>query len=152
MATLHTQLREELKADLKARDTVHLSVVRGLLTAFTNELVSSGNKPNGEISDTDALNIITRAAKQRKDSIKQFGAGGREDLVKKEEEELIMLEKYLPTMMGKGEIKKIALAIKEKLSITERTKMGILMGAVMKDLKGKADGSDVKEVVDSLFV
>ena len=151
MTTLHTQLREELKVSLKAKDAIRLLVVRGLLTAFTNELVSSGNKPDGELSDVDALNVITRAAKQRKDSIEQFRAGGREDLVKKEEAELVILEKYLPTMMGKDEIKKIALAKKEEFSITERTKIGILMGAVMKDLRGKADGADVKEVIDSLF-
>lgn len=152
MATLHTQLREELKVALKAKDTVRLSVVRGLLTAFTNELVSSGNKPDGDLSDIAVLKVITRASKQRKDSIEQFRAGDREDLAKKEEVELVLLEKYLPTMMKKDEIKKIAYAKKEELSITDKSKMGILMGAVMKDLQGKADGSDVKEVVDSLFI
>ena len=72
-------------------------------------------------------------------------------MAKKEEEELVILDKYLPEMMGKDEILKIVEIKKRELGIDDKAKIGILLGAVMKDLKGKADGSDVKEAAESLF-
>ena len=101
--------------------------------------------------DADALAVIAKLAKQRKDSIDQFKKGGREDLVKEEEDELKILEVYLPKLMEKSEVETIAKAKKEELGITDATKKGMLMSALMKDLKGKADGMVVKEVVDALF-
>ena len=80
-----------------------------------------------------------------------FQKGNREDLVKEEQAQLAILETYLPKMMEKEEVKKIAEKKKEELSITDPTKKGMLMSALMKDLKGKADGMTVKEAVDSLF-
>jgi len=103
------------------------------------------------LTDEEALVVITKLAKQRRDSIDQFKKGGREDLVKEEEDELNVFETYLPKMMDKAEVEKIAQKKKEELGITDATKKGMLMSALMKDLKGKADGVTVKEVVDSLF-
>ena len=103
------------------------------------------------MSDEEAIAVITKLSKQRKDSIEQFKKGGREDLVKEEEAELAILETYLPKMMEKDEVEKIARLKKEELSITDAGKKGMLMSALMKDLKGKADGMLVKEVVDLLF-
>ena len=121
------------------------------VAAFTNELVAKNRKPQEILSDEEALAVITRMAKQRKDSIEQFRKGDREDLVKEEQDELQILETYLPKMMEKDEVEKIARAKKDELSITDPTKKGMLMSALMKELKGKADGMTVKEVVDSLF-
>ena len=90
--------------------------------------------------------------KQRKDSIEQFKKGGREDLVREEEAQLKILETYLPEMMSREEIEKITKAKKEELGIVDKSKQGQLMSALMKELKGKADGIIVKEVVDSLFI
>ncbi len=73
---IHQQLKEDLKTALKAKETVRLSVIRGLLSAFTNEAVSQGQKPDELLSDNQALAVIKRAAKQRQDSIQQFTAGG----------------------------------------------------------------------------
>ncbi len=136
---------------MMAKDTLKLETYRGMLSAFTNELVAKNRKPNEMLSDDDAIAVITRLSKQRKDSIEQFKKGNREDLVKKEQAELAILETYLPKLMDKGEVEKIARAKKEELGITDATKKGMLMSALMKDLKGKADGMVVKEVVDSLF-
>ncbi len=91
----------------------------------------------------EAIAVITRLSKQRKDSIEQFKKGGREDLVAKEQAELSILETYLPKLMDAGEVKKIAEAKKTELGITDPAKKGMLMSALMKDLKGKADGSVV---------
>lgn len=134
-----------------AKDAVKLKTFRGMSAAFTNELVAKNKKPQDMLTDEEALAVISRLAKQRKDSIEQFKKGGREDLVKDEQAELSILETFLPKMMDKSEVEKIAKAKKSELGITDGTKKGMLMSALMKDLKGKADGSVVKEVVESLF-
>lgn len=148
---LHEQIKNKIKEAMMAKDAVLLKALRNMVAAFTNELVTKNRKPNEFLSDEEVLAVIVRLAKQRKDSITQFKQGGREDLVKEEEAELAILEVYLPKMMDKGEVEKIAQAKKEELGITDATKKGMLMSALMKDLKGKADGTVVKEAVDSLF-
>jgi uncharacterized protein YqeY len=149
--SLHEQIKNGIKEAMKAGDKVRLEVMRGLVTAFTNELVANKRTPQDMLSDEEAIAVITRSAKQRKDSIEQFGKGGRQDLVEAETAQLKILEEYLPKLMEKGEIEKVAKSKKEELGITDATKKGMLMSALMKDLKGQADGSMVKEVVDSLF-
>lgn len=148
---IYKQIREELKEAMLAKDTLKTSVLRGLLAAFVNELVAQKRKPQEELSNDEVLMVIKKAVKQRKDSIEQFEKGGRNDLAEKEKAELIILEKYLPKMMSKEEIKKVAIAKKEALGVTDKNKTGVLMGSLMKDLQGKADGADVKEVVEGLF-
>lgn len=144
-------MRDGIKAAMIAKDSVKLTVLRGLVSAFTNESVAKGKTPQDELSDEDATAVIKRAVKQRKDSIDQFTKGGRLDLVATEEAELKILEAFLPQTMSKEDIKKIAEAKKAELGVTDKAGMGKFMGALMKDLKGQADGNDVKEVVESLF-
>ena len=134
-----------------AKDTVRLEVLRGMTAAFINELVAKGRKPQEMLSDEEVMAVITRMSKQRKDSIEQFTKGGREDLVAEEQAQLAIIETFLPELMGKDEIEKVARAKQAELGITDAAKKGMLMSAVMKDLKGKADGMDVKQVVDALF-
>lgn len=148
---LQQQIKEEIKQAMLAKDELRLSVVRGISAALTNEAVAKGGKPTDELSDEDVLTVIRRLAKQRKDSIEQFRAGGREDLADKEEAELKTLESYLPQMMAYDDIKKVALAKKEEHGIVDRTKAGQLMSILMKELKGQADGTDVKKVVDEIL-
>lgn len=148
---LSTKIREELTVAMKARDTVKMNTLRGLLAGFTNELVAKGIKPQEEISDEDALAVIKRGVKQRKDSIEQFRKGGREDLALKEEAELKILEAYMPAQMSREQIAEVATRLKEKLGVTDKSKIGMFVGAVMKELKGQADGAEVKAVIDSLL-
>ena len=148
---LHEQIKNNIKEAMMAKDSVRLETYRNMLSSFTNELVSKGKKPNEVLTDEEAVAVITRLSKQRKDSIEQFKKGGREDLVAKEQAELSILETYLPKLMDADEVKKIAEAKKAELGITDPAKKGMLMSALMKDLKGKADGGVVKEAVDSLF-
>jgi uncharacterized protein YqeY len=148
---LHEQIKNGIKDAMMAKDAVRLETLRAMVSAFMNDLVAKGRKPNEMLEDADALAVITRLAKQRKDSIEQFKKGNREDLVAVEEAQLAILETYLPKLMDKNEVEKIAKAKKEELGITDATKKGMLMSALMKDLKGKADGMVVKEVVDGLF-
>lgn len=149
--SLQTDIKSEIKEAMLAKDSTRMLVVRGLVAAFTNELVAKGKKPTEELSDEDVLNVIRRSVKQRKDSIEQFTAGGRADLAESEKAELAILEKYLPKMMSKEDIKKIAEAKQKELGITDKSKIGQFVGMLMKELKGKADGADVKEVAESLF-
>lgn len=150
---------------MKARDTLRLNVIRGLLASFTNELKSK-KKPDeparttdavqsgGELSDEEALSVIGRAVKQRKDSIEQFEKGGRADLANAEKSELVILEAYLPQQMSKDEIEvyvKLKLADPTTPEATRGNK-NQFVGFVMKELKGKADGTLVKDVIDSIIV
>ncbi|MFZ3011836.1 MAG: GatB/YqeY domain-containing protein [Minisyncoccia bacterium] len=148
---IHEQIKDKIKEAMMAKDNVRLLTYRNMLSSFTNELVSKGKKPNEMLTDEEAVAVISRLSKQRKDSIEQFKKGNREDLAIKEQEELSILETYLPKMMDRDEVEKIAKIKKEELGITDATKKGMLMSALMKDLKGKADGSIVKEVVDLMF-
>ncbi len=148
---LHEQIKNKIKEAMMAKDAVLLKTLRGMVAAFMNEVMAKGKKPNEMLTDEEVIVVITRLAKQRKDSIEQFKKGNREDLVKEEEAELAILETYLPKLMDKAEVEKLAIIKKEELGITDPTKKGMLMSALMKDLKGKADGSVVKEVVDALF-
>lgn len=149
--SLHTDIRGAIKDALKAKEEVRLRVLRSLSTAFTNELVAAKRKPDEELEDDAVLAVITREAKKRKDSIEQFTKGDRKDLADIEAEELVVIEEFLPEMMSEEEIRKIAEAKKEELGVTDKSGMGQLMGAIMKETKGKADGADVKKVVDSLL-
>ncbi len=148
---LHEQIKNNIKEAMLAKDTVRLEVMRGLVTAFTNELVATGKTPQDLLTDEQVLVVITRLAKQRKDSIEQFKKGNRDDLVKEESAQLAILETYLPKLMDKSEVEKIVKMKKEEMGIIDPKEKGKLMSVIMKDLKGKADGSVVKEVVDALF-
>lgn len=149
--SLHENFKATLKEALKAKDATKLRTVRSLLTAFTNELVATNRTPQAELSDEEVLAVIKRAAKQRKESITQFEAAGRTDLSEPEKEELAILESYLPTLMSPEQIKPIVEAKMTELGITDKSKMGMLVGAVMKELAGQADGAEVKAVVEGMF-
>lgn len=149
--TLQETIKASLKEAMMAKDTVKMTVIRGLMSAFTNELVAIGRTPQDTLSDEEVLTVIRRGVKQRKDAIEQFIAGGRTDLADAEKAELALLEAYLPAMMPREEIQKIAEAKKAELGITDKSKVGILMSTLMKELKGKADGADVKAVAEALF-
>jgi uncharacterized protein YqeY len=146
--TISEKIKEDMKVAMKAKEETRLSVLRGLISAFTNESITLGNKPNDPLSDEDALKVINRAAKQRKDSIEQFEKGGRPELAESEKAELEIIEEYLPEMMSEEDVKKVVEAKKEELGINSQEQFGQLIGAVMGELKGKADGGVVKKIIE----
>ena len=150
--SLHEQIKDNIKESMKSGDKVRLEVMRGLVTAFTNELVATGKTPQDILTDEDAIKVITRLAKQRKDSIEQFTKGGRIDLVEEESKQLTILSGYLPKLMEKSEVGEFVKGKIAEQGVIDPTKKGMFMASLMKDLKGKADGAIVKEVVDTLFV
>ncbi len=148
--SLHQDLKTQMVEAMKAKEALRLSVIRSLLTAFTNELVAKKRLPSEELSDEDVLSVISKAAKQRKDSIEQFEKGGRADLAESEKAELAILQAYLPTQMSREEVYQYVQNKVNEQPI-EKEKGNQFMGMVMKELKGKADGTVVKSVIDEFL-
>lgn len=147
----HQELKEAIKTAMKARDAVRLSVLRGISAAATNEAVAKGKGPDALLTDEELMTVIIRASKQRKDSIEQFEKGGRPELADAEKAELAIITEYLPQQMSREEVEAAVKAKAAEMGVADKTGANKLMGALMKDLKGKADGNVVKEVVGSLF-
>ncbi|MCR4279624.1 MAG: GatB/YqeY domain-containing protein [Candidatus Zambryskibacteria bacterium] len=164
--SLHQDIKSQMVEAMKAKEALRLSVIRGLLSSFTNEAVAKGKKPDEELSDEDVLGVISKAVKQRKDSIEQFEKGGRADLAESEKEELVILQAYLPSQMSEEEVEAFVKAKIESENPDKdpstpfdntqgkplgASKKGQFMGSIMKELKGKADGSHVKAAVDKFI-
>jgi uncharacterized protein YqeY len=158
--TIHETLKQSIPDALRAHDEVKLRTLRSLVTAMTNEVVAKKGKPFEFLVDDDSIAVLKRAANQRKDSIEQFEKASRNDLAEPEKLELAIVESYLPTMMSREEILVIAQTKMAELAKTAEggspgasleALRGKFTGALMKDLKGKADGGDVKAVVDNLL-
>ncbi|MBI3573751.1 GatB/YqeY domain-containing protein, partial [Candidatus Kaiserbacteria bacterium] len=149
---LQQTIKTDMVAAMKAKEALKVETLRGLMAAFTNELVSAKKKPDEPVTDDMAVAVIRREVKKRKEATEAFKGGNRPELAKKEEDERVILEAYLPATMSRGDIKKVAEAKKVELGVTDKKEAGKLMGMGMKELAGRADGGDVKVVVDSLFV
>jgi uncharacterized protein YqeY len=149
--TTQANVKEEIKNAMRAKDQQRLLVLRGMSTAFTNELVSQRKTPQDELDDASALNVIKRLARQRKDSIEQFTRGGRTDLAMTEQAELIILETFLPKMLTREDIRPVAVAKIAELGVVDKSGIGKLTGAVMKALGANVDGADVKAVLEELL-
>lgn len=161
---LKQKLQEELKQAMLARDTITTSVLRMLLSALNyyeiqkgTELWQRASSPASEAdrrgragyeaTDEDVLSVIQKEAKQHKDSIEQFTKANRTDLVDKENKELVLLQKYLPSQINEEEVRKL---VKDAINQTQATSakdMGKVMGTLMPQIKGKADGSMVSKIV-----
>lgn len=149
--TLHETLKKSIPDAMRAKDEVRLRTLRSLTSAMTNEVVAKKRKPDEFLTDDEAIAVLKRAANQRKDSIEQFTNGGRPELAEPEKEELSVIESFLPEQMSREEIAVIAKAKMAELGISEKKDAGRFMGSLMQELKGRADGGDVKAVVDELL-
>lgn len=149
---IHEDIKKGIKDAMLAKDAVRLEVLRGLSSAFTNELVAKGRTPQEMLTDDEALAVITRTAKQRKDAISQFEAAGRNDLADEDKAQLAVLETYLPAQMSEDDVRASVSKIKSDKGISDPSQKGMLMKEAMAELKGKADGMLVKKIVDELFV
>lgn len=148
---IHETLKKSIPDAMRAKDAIKLQTLRSLVTAMTNEVVAKKRKPDEFLTDEEAATVLKRAANQRKDSIEQFTKGGRPELAEPEKAELAIIESYLPSMMSGEDITAIAKAKMAELNVSSKADAGKFTGALMKELKGKADGGDVKAVVDSLL-
>ena len=141
--SLKERITEDMKAAMRAKEAARLLTIRGLLAAMKQKEVDE----RIELDDAAVIGIIDKLIKQRKDSISQFGAAGRTDLVDKETAELQVLEAYLPQRLSADEITAAVAAIVAELGAAGPGDMGKVMGAVKAKLAGKADMAQVSAAV-----
>lgn len=145
-----TRIKDDLINALKQKDKVKVSTLRLLIGAIQNFAIE---KENTEYRPTkeEIIEIVRKESKKRKESIEQFKAGGRNELVEKETKEQKILEEYLPAQMAEDEIEKIVEKKIHELGVSGNTETGNVMGALSGELKGKADmGLVAKKVREKL--
>ena len=144
--SLITQISDELKAAMKAGEAVKRDTLRFLQSAMKNAAIEA-RKPVTEFTDAEVQEVVKRLVKQRKDSIAQYQAAGRADLVEKEAAELALIEVYLPAQLSREAVAEIVDRVLATMPGVTAKDMGRVMGAVMKETAGQADGNLVKELV-----
>jgi uncharacterized protein len=146
---LETMIMAELKEAMKSKNEPAL---RGL-RAIKAEIIKAKTEPgaNGQISAEAELKMLQKMAKQRKDSLEIFNKQGRADLAQKEEEELLLIEKFLPAQLSVETLKKIIQEIIQEVGASSPADMGKVMGAANKKLAGQADGKSISAVVKELL-
>ena len=148
---LHETLRKDMQSAMKAKDTMRLETLRMALSACTNELVEQGKKPDEKLEDDAVVQVLKRLVKQRKEAAEQYRNAEQEERAQAEEAEEAVLKEYLPPEMSEEEIKTIVAKKQQELGVSEKKDIGTLMQAVMKEVKGKADGSTVAKIVGEIL-
>ena len=137
------KIEADMKESLKSGDKVR----SGTLKMLKSDMMYEKAKTGQDITDEQALEVITRAAKRRKESIREFGAAGRKDLVDVESGELKIIEEYLPEQLGAEDIEKVVDRILAGAGEVSQKDFGRIMGIAAKELKGKADGAVIREIL-----
>ena len=145
---LKEQLQQDLITAMKAKDEVTVRTLRMVKTAIMKHETSGEGV---EADDVKIIGIIKKELKQRKESISQFEAGGRDDLAASEKEEVQVLERYLPEEMPREQVVEVMKEIIGSVGATSKADFGKVMGAAMGILNGQVDGSVVKEVAEELL-
>jgi len=140
-------LRDKIKNDLKDAMKSGDNVTRDVLRMLNSDIKNVEIDLKKELADDDVVKIIKRNIKSRRDSIEQYKKGNREDLAVQEEKELKILEKYMPEQMNEEEIRKIVIDIIKKSEALGASDFGKVMGVVMRETKGIADGNVVSRIV-----
>jgi hypothetical protein len=145
--TLQEKLMEDLKAAMRAGDELRKSTLRMLRSA-----VGYREKDvQHSLSDEEVLDVIAKQVKQRQDSIAEYTKGRRQDLVDQERAEMEILMAYLPRQLTREEIEELARAAIQKLEVTDLKQQGLVMKELLPQVKGRADGKTVNEVVRRLL-
>lgn len=146
--TIKEQLMEDFKASMKAHDDVKKSTI-SLARAAIKQVEVDTRK---DLEDQEIIGILSKQVKMRKDALKDFEAGGRQDLVEAYKAEIAVLEKYLPEQLSAEKLKEIITATAAELGLDGGMQnMGKLMGPVMAKVKGLADGGQVKSLVQEFL-
>lgn len=147
---LQDEIQNDIKKALKEGEQVKRSVLSMLLSSLHNTAIEKG-KQDELLSDEEVLEVIAAEAKKRKDAIVSFLEGERKDLAEKEKQELALLEEYLPEQLSAEEIEKVVQEVIEQVNATSMGDIGAVMGKAMQRLKGKADGTAVREAVERIL-
>lgn len=145
--SLLTTLNDDIKTAMKSKDKDTLSVLRMLKAAIQNEQIKAGRDLDGE----EELTVLSREMKQRRDSLSEFEKAGRDDLADKVKIEIAIVEKYMPKQLSEEEIRQIVQTAIDQTGATSPKEFGKVMGAVMPEVKGKADGNQVNAIVKELL-
>jgi len=145
-------IRKEYAEALKARTMSVVETLRLLLAALKNrEIEKRGKTGISELSEEEVVEVVTREVKKRREAIELYTQGNRADLAQKEKDELVIIEKFLPPQMDEAEVRVIVKKQIEMLGNPPASDFGKVMGVVMKDLKGKVDGTVVTKVIKELL-
>ena len=146
---LEQKIMTELKAAMLAKDEAALRSLRAVKAAILLAKTSEG--ASGELKEEDEMKLLQKLVKQRKDSLEIFRQQQREDLARKEEEEIAVIEKFLPRPMDPEELRAALAKIIADLGASSPADMGKVMGVASKQLAGKADGRAISTLVKELL-
>ena len=142
---LREKIADDMRDAMKAREAVRVAALRMLMASVKNTEVEKRR----ELSDDEVLDVVTKEAKRRRESIEAFEKGGRSDLVEKESAELAVLEAYLPDRLSDEELAALVDAAIAETGASSPKQMGDVMKALMPKLRGRADGGQVSALVKS---
>ncbi len=148
--SLEQKVMTELKAAMLAKDEAALRSLRAIKAAILLAKTSEG--AGGELKEEDEIKMLQKMVKQRKDSLEIFQQQNRPELAKKEEEEIAVIENFLPKQLSADEIKAVLTKIIAETGATSPADMGKVMGAATRELAGKADGKTISGLVKELLV
>lgn len=137
------QVQEDMKASMRAGDAEKTRTLRLLKSSMKNEEIKVGHP----LSDEEALKLLQREAKQRKDSITAYEDAGRTELAATENSELTVIQGYLPQALGENELKRIVNEVATEMGATDMKQMGAVIGGVMKRVGAQAEGGTVSKLV-----
>ncbi|MFN3387210.1 MAG: GatB/YqeY domain-containing protein [Candidatus Thermochlorobacter sp.] len=149
--TLKERINEDLKAAMKAGDKIRLEAVRAIKKDIIEKETAEKRAQRGDLTPEEELEVLTAMVKRRRDSIEQFKQAGRNDLADEEIKQLAVIEQYLPAQLSEAEVKEVVQKIILQVGATSAKDIGKVMGAAMKELKGKADGSLVQKIAKDLL-
>lgn len=142
--SLQERLTADMKEAMRSREKDRLTTIRMVKSSLQNEAIKLGKQ---ELTDEEELTILSREMKQRNDSLREFESADRHDLVEKIQAEIIVLEAYMPKQLSQEEVKEIVDAAIAQTGASAPSDMGKVMGVVMPQLKGKADGALINRLV-----
>lgn len=142
--TLKDQISEDIKTAMKAKDKVRLETVRSIKKLILEKETSVRPQGQESLTEEQEMEVLTQLAKQRRDAIEQYRQAGRDDLAATEQQELAIIEEYLPQQLSDEEIRGAIAAIIAEVGATSVRDLGKVMGPAMQRLKGRADGKKVQ--------
>ena len=145
--SIEERLSEDLRRAMRAQDALTKDTVRLMRAAVKNAEIERG----GRLDDAGVLEVLTRMAKQYRDSVATYRDHGREDLASREEAELAVLARYLPAQLGEEEVRAAAHRAVAALGASGPQEKGRVMGRLMGELRGRADGSLVNRIVTEIL-
>lgn len=145
---LKERVIQDMQNALKTGDKIRLSTMRLLLSEIKN---LEKEKRISDLSDDDVVSVVRREIKRRDQALEEFRKTERKDLVDKEERERQILEEYLPAQLSQEELEDMVRRVIQETGATTSREMGKVMGRMMQEVKGKADGKRVRQIVESLL-